>query len=77
MPKRYELIKARKEKGLTQQELAEKVGISRAFLANIERGEHAPSLKVACDIAAVLGKPVEELFFEGDVRFSHIHQTTA
>lgn len=40
--KRENLIIARKMKGWTQEELAKSVGISRAYLANIERGEHDP-----------------------------------
>lgn len=77
LKKRYSLIKARKEKGYTQQELAKKVGISRAFLANIESGKHDPSLRVAWDIASALEKTVEELFFEKNVRFTHMKKTTA
>lgn len=65
---RKKLIEARKAKKMTQQELANLVGINRAFLANIERGKHAPSLKVARSIANVLGEDIETLFFDDDVR---------
>ncbi len=57
------LIMARKEAGLTQDELAEKVQISRAMLSNIERGYTLPSLPVAYRIAKVLNCSIEYLFF--------------
>ncbi|MDC0760579.1 helix-turn-helix transcriptional regulator [Brevibacillus sp. AG] len=65
---RSTLIKARKEKKMTQQEVANAVGINRAFLANIERGEHTPSLEVAHKISLVLESNMETLFFNHDVR---------
>ncbi|MEK5163139.1 helix-turn-helix transcriptional regulator [Paenibacillus sp. FSL R5-0527] len=60
--KRTLLIISRKSKGLTQSELAERVGISRPYLANIERGEYDPSLKVAQLLSQELGKPIDDLF---------------
>ncbi|KFM93155.1 helix-turn-helix transcriptional regulator [Paenibacillus macerans] len=60
--KRTLLIISRKSKGLTQSELAERVGISRPYLANIERGEYDPSLKVAQLLSQQLGKPIDDLF---------------
>ncbi|MCJ7804272.1 helix-turn-helix domain-containing protein [Patescibacteria group bacterium] len=46
--------KARKESGMTQEELADKVGISRAYMGYIEQGRNAPSLEVLNKIARVL-----------------------
>ncbi|MFD2168698.1 helix-turn-helix transcriptional regulator [Tumebacillus lipolyticus] len=57
------LVKARKGKKLTQEQLAGAVGITRAYLANIERGRHVPSLKVAYRLAIRLGYSIEMLFF--------------
>jgi|UPI0005D0F74B putative transcriptional regulator len=68
---RTALIKARKDKKMTQQEVADAVGINRAFLANIERGQHTPSLEVARKIALVLESDMETLFFKSDVRKTH------
>lgn len=48
------LRKLRKEKGLTQVELAKKVGISSNYYARIERDEENPSLEVFKDIAKAL-----------------------
>lgn len=57
------LIKARNEKGLTQDKLAKKAKVSRPLLCNIERGYALPSLPVAYRIAKALDKPIEHLFF--------------
>lgn len=46
--------KARKESEMTQEELADKVGISRAYMGYIEQGRNAPSLEVLNKIARVL-----------------------
>lgn len=48
------LKKLRKEKGLTQVQLAKKVGISSNYYARIERDEENPSLEVFKDIAKAL-----------------------
>lgn len=49
------LKKIRTEAGLTQDTLADKVGIGRSMLAQIERGTKALSLPLAENIAAELG----------------------
>ncbi|QOR34413.1 helix-turn-helix transcriptional regulator [Clostridium sp. 'deep sea'] len=51
--KRYWLVKFRK--GLTQQEVAKKVGISQNFYSCIETGGRNPGVNTAKKIAAVLG----------------------
>ncbi|MGD6889381.1 helix-turn-helix transcriptional regulator [Bacillus mobilis] len=56
------VTKMRKEKRITQEELAKKVGITRAYLSNIENAKHKPSLDVALKIAKVLGSTVEKIF---------------
>jgi putative transcriptional regulator len=68
MKVRMTLRQARKNAGMTQEELAELVGIDRAFYSNIERGKHTPSLSVAYKIARVLKSSIETLFFKDDVR---------
>jgi putative transcriptional regulator len=47
---------------MTQAELAEKVGVTRQTIVAIEQGRYSPSLEVAFRIAAVFGKPLEEVF---------------
>ena len=47
---------------LTQSDLAERVGVRRETIVNLERGRYNPSLKLAMDIAKVFQTTVEELF---------------
>jgi putative transcriptional regulator len=60
---RLKLVDCRKGLGLTQEELAKEAEISRAYLVNIEKGKHTPSLQVAQKLSMILGKSVDELFF--------------
>ncbi|WAI24402.1 MAG: helix-turn-helix transcriptional regulator [Bacillus paranthracis] len=57
-----QITKLRKQKAITQEELAVKVGITRAYLSNLENGKHKPSLDVALKISEVLGSSVEKIF---------------
>ena len=50
------------EKNMTQEDLANLVGIRRETIARLEKGLYNPSLKIAMDIAKVFGKMVEEIF---------------
>jgi len=52
----------RTSKGLTQEELAEAVGVSTDFISLIERGERAPSFENLERLAEALGVNVAELF---------------
>lgn len=54
--------KLRKQKGLSQEELAEKLGFSRVYMGYIEQGRETPSLKLLMKLANKLGVKVEELF---------------
>jgi putative transcriptional regulator len=47
---------------LTQQQLADKVGVSRQTILSIESGRYNPSVGLAIRIAEVFSVPVEELF---------------
>jgi len=47
---------------MTQQSLAERVGVTRQTVNAIELGKYSPSLEVAFRIAAVFAKPLEEVF---------------
>lgn len=53
--------KLRKEKGLTQEELAEKAGLHRAYFWDIESGRNI-SVKTAYKIAKALGVKLSDLF---------------
>ena len=52
----------RAKKGLTQQALADEVGVRRETIVFLEAGKYNPSLKLAWDVAKVLGAKLEELF---------------
>ena len=47
---------------MTQQHLAERAGVTRQTIIAIEGGKYAPSLELAFRIAAVFGRPLEEVF---------------
>lgn len=47
---------------MTQQELADKVGVSRQTIIQLERNRYNPSLLLAHDIADVFGVPIEKVF---------------
>ena len=47
---------------MTQQALAERIGVTRQTVNAIEGGKYSPSLEVAFRIAAVFGVPLERVF---------------
>ena len=53
---------ARKKKGMTQEELAEKVGVSQAMINFIEKGKKKPSLETTLAIANEFNTTVDSLF---------------
>lgn len=57
------LAKIRKDKGLTQKELALEVGSSQQFISDIENRKVIPSLKMAFKIKNILGVALEEIFY--------------
>lgn len=54
---------ARAEKGLSQAELANLVGVSRNTISSIETGQFNPTAKLALVLAIALNKKFEELFY--------------
>ena len=52
----------REAAGLTQEQLARRVGVRRETVVHLENGRYNPSLKLAMDIARVLSATVEDLF---------------
>lgn len=57
------LAQARREKGLSQAELAKLVGVSRNTISSIETGLFNPTAKLALVLCIALDKKFEELFF--------------
>ena len=47
---------------MTQQQLADKAGVTRQTIIAIEAGKYAPSLPLAFKIARTFGKPIEDIF---------------
>ncbi|MBB3869145.1 helix-turn-helix transcriptional regulator [Parageobacillus toebii NBRC 107807] len=56
------IVVFRAEKGWTQQDLAERVGVSRQTIAALEKNKYNPSLILAFRIARAFGKPLTEIF---------------
>jgi putative transcriptional regulator len=52
--------------GLTQEKLAETVGVRRETIIFLEQGKYNPSLKLAHDIARTLGASIEDIFIFDD-----------
>ena len=52
----------RAERGMTQQELADAVGVTRQTVIAIELDKYSPSLETAFKIAMVFGVPLEQVF---------------
>lgn len=52
----------RQEVGITQEQLAEIVGVSRQTVSYLEKGEYNPSLKIAHDIARYFEKSIDDIF---------------
>lgn len=57
------LKEARAEKGMSQSELAQIVGVSRNTISSIETGQFNPTAKLALILCIALDKKFEELFY--------------
>ena len=57
---------ARAAKDMTQKDLAKAVGVARQTMNAIEKGDYNPSIKLCISISRVLGKTLDELFWEDD-----------
>ena len=57
---------ARIEKGMKQEDLAKKVGVTRQTIGLIEAGDYNPTLNLCIAICKALGKTLNDLFWEGD-----------
>jgi putative transcriptional regulator len=51
---------------MTQQQLADKVGVTRQTIVALEKGNYSPSLELAFRIAHAFNLPLEEVFFYGE-----------
>ncbi|MBR2407891.1 MAG: helix-turn-helix transcriptional regulator [Lachnospiraceae bacterium] len=62
--KNLKLKSARAALDLSQQELADLVGVSRQTISSIEKGDYNPTINLCRAICKVLGKTLDELFGE-------------
>ena len=56
------LRELREERGLTQEELAKALGVTRQTIIAIEKGRYDPSLRLAFRIARFFNRSIEEIF---------------
>lgn len=54
---------ARLQVDLTQQQLAEKIGVTRQTISLIEKGQYNPSLKLCLEICYAVNKTLDEIFW--------------
>ncbi len=57
-----EVVKYRSDMGVTQEDLASKVNVSRQTIIALEKGNYTPSILLALKIAGVFKVPVEKIF---------------
>ena len=62
--KNLKLKSARAAMDLSQQELADRVGVSRQTISAIEKGDYNPTIQLCKSICKALGKTLDELFWE-------------
>ena len=64
--KNLKLKSARAAKDLSQQQLADMVGVSRQTINAIEKGDYNPTIKLCVSICRALNKTLDEIFWEYD-----------
>lgn len=62
--KNFKMKAARAVLKLSQQELADKVGVSRQTINAIEKGDYNPTINLCIAICRILNKTLDELFWE-------------
>jgi conserved domain protein len=68
--KNLKLKSARAAKDLSQQQLAEIVGVSRQTINAIEKGDYNPTIRLCLSICYALDKSLDELFWEENIEKS-------
>jgi putative transcriptional regulator len=64
MAKNLRLKSARVALDMTQLDLANAVGVTRQTISGIEKGDYNPTIRLCISICKVLGKTLDELFWE-------------
>lgn len=65
--KNLKMKSARAALDISQQQLADKVKVSRQTINAIEKGDYNPTIKLCIAICRTLGKTLDELFWEEDI----------
>ena len=65
--KNLKLKSARALMDLSQEALAEKVGVSRQTINAIEKGDYNPTIKLCIAICKVLGKTLDDIFWDEEL----------
>jgi len=68
--KNLKLKSARAAKDLSQQQLADMVGVSRQTINAIEKGDYNPTIRLCLSICYALDKSLDELFWEENIEKS-------
>ena len=64
MAKNLKMKAARAAMDISQQELADKIEVSRQTINAIDKGDYNPTIKLCIAICKVLGKTLDELFWD-------------
>ena len=64
MGKNNAMREARGSKGLSQQQLADRLGVSRQTINAIESGDYNPTIRLCIGICKELGRTLNDLFWE-------------
>ena len=64
MGKNLAMKEARTAKGLSQQALADAVGVTRQTINAIEKGDYNPTIRLCISICKILGLTLNDLFWE-------------
>lgn len=59
---RNRIVVLRAERGLSQREVADRLGVSRQTIISLEKNKYNPSLKLAFDISLMFGVDLHEVF---------------
>lgn len=62
--KNLKMKSARVARDLSQQQLADRIGVSRQTISAIEKGDYNPTINLCIAICRELGKTLDELFWE-------------
>lgn len=70
--KNLRLKSARAAMDMSQQDLADRVNVSRQTINSIEKGDYNPTIKLCIAICRALDKTLDELFWEDEPKTSNI-----